>query len=97
MVEKEMVNWLSTLKKKVLDSLDHECNSEHVRILNNMICTRRQLKFEIIRNHSFKIGMNSFVNKFYHINKQIGLDALNLKFGHFKKLMKLQYLKYGKT
>ena len=54
---------------KVLDSIDHECNSEHVRILNNIICTRRQLNFEIVKDQSFKIGMNSFVNKFYHINK----------------------------
>ena len=45
----------------------------------------------------FKIGMNSALNKFYHINKEISLDSLNLAFVHFKKLMKFQYLKYGKT
>ena len=29
--------------------------------------------------------MNSAVNKFYHITKEISLDALNLGFVHFKK------------
>ena len=82
---------------KVLNSLDQECSSEHVRILNNMVCTRRQLRFEIIKDNRFKIGMNSVLNKFYHINKEISLDSLNLAFVHFKKLMKFQYLKYGKT
>ena len=36
------------------------------------------------------------VMKFYLINKEISLDALNLSFVHFKKLMKYQYLKYEK-
>ena len=37
------------------------------------------------------------VNKLYPISKLIGLDALSLKFVHFKKLMKTQFLKNGKT
>ena len=36
-------------------------------------------------------------NKFYHVNRLIGLDKLNLGFIHFKKIMKIQFLKYGKT
>ena len=28
---------------------------------------------------------------------QIGLEAINLSFVHFKKLIKIQFLKYGKT
>ena len=37
-------------------------------------------------------------NRFYHISKQVGLvDLLNLKFAHFKKLMKIQFLKNGNT
>ena len=40
--------------------------------------------------------MNTTGNKLYHINKQIGFDALNLKSVHFKKLKKIQFLKNGK-
>ena len=41
--------------------------------------------------------MNTTANKLYHVNNLIGLDMLNLKFVHFKKLAKLQFLKNGKT
>ena len=40
--------------------------------------------------------MNTTGNKLHHINNQIGLDMLNLKFVHYKKLAKF-HLKYGKT
>ena len=40
--------------------------------------------------------MNVTEDKLYHINKQISLNALGLTFVHFKKLMKMQFLKYGK-
>ena len=66
-------------------------------MLNQLVCSSRQLKFEILRNNAFKIGMNTVSNKFYHVNKLIGLDALNMRFVQFKKLMKTQFLKYGKT
>ena len=41
--------------------------------------------------------MNMTANKFYCINNEIGLDMLNLSFVHFKKLAKIQFLKYGTT
>ena len=53
--------------------------------------------FEIYRRKLLKIGMNTNANKFYHLNKLIGLDKLNYNFGHFKKIMKIQFLKYGTT
>ena len=70
---------------------------EHVTIINQTICTGRQLKFKTLRNNALKIGMNMTANKFYCISDQIGFDLLNLSFVHFKKLMKIQFLKYGKT
>ena len=63
---------------------------EHVTVLTNIIYTRRQTSFEILRNNNGKIGTE------HHTNKQIGLEALNLAFVNFKKLMKIQFLKYGK-
>ena len=41
--------------------------------------------------------MNTISNKFFHISKLISLDLLNISFVHFKKIMKIQFLKYGKT
>ena len=66
-------------------------------LLDQIICGGRQLKFEIVRDFKGKIGMNTTANKFFHISKLIGLDLLNLKFVHFKKIIKIQFLKYGKT
>ena len=80
---------------KVLNSSFVLCTTEHVRILSNIVCPRRQLKFEILRDNAVKIGMNTSSNKLYHLNKLIGYDFLNLGFVHFKKLMKIQFLKFG--
>ena len=43
--------------------------------------------FEIFKSNNHKFEMNTTTNKLYHVNKLIGLDKLNLNFGHFKKLM----------
>ena len=47
--------------------------------------------------HRSKIGRNVLANKFYHLNGLIGLDTLDKGFVHFKKLMKIQFLKNGIT
>ena len=82
---------------KTVNEMFELCTSEHTTLINNVVCTRRQLKFEIIRNNRSKIGMRSLSNKFFHISKQISLDLLNLGFVHFKKLMKIQFLKNVRT
>ena len=68
-----------------------------ITVIDQMILTSRQINFQILRNNRRKIGLNTTANKFYHISNQIGLNRLNFKFVHFKKLAKLQFLKYGKT
>ena len=78
---------------KTLNKIFESCTSEHAALLNNVVCTRRQLKFEVIRSNRSKIGMNSINNKFYHITKLIGLDLINLSFVHFKRMMKIQFKK----
>ena len=82
---------------KTLNEIFESCTSEHAALLNNIICTRRQLKFEVIRSNRSKIGMNAIKNKFYHITRLIGLDLTNLSFVHFKRMMKIQFLKNGTT
>ena len=82
---------------KVMTQIQNVPTTENVRILNQMIFTRRQLFFEVFRSNQSKIGLNASENKFYHINKQIPLNTLNFTFVHCKKLMKMLFLKYGKT
>ena len=82
---------------KTLSEMSNLCTTEHASILTNIVCTTRQINFEIIRNNKRKIGMNTISNKFYQISKLIRLDYLNLTFIHFKKIMKIQFLKNGKT
>ena len=94
---KENTKGRENKQNKILNQLDNYCSTEHVRVLSRVVCMRRQLTFEILRDNSYKIGMNSTVNKLYHINKQISLDSLNKNFVHYKKIMKFQFLKYGKT
>ena len=66
-------------------------------ILNQISTTTRQFNFEIFRDNRKKIGMNTTANKLYCLSGKVGLLALNLKFLQYKKLMKFQFLKYGKT
>ena len=87
----------SILLYKSIHEMQERCTNEHATLLNNIVCTRRQLRFEFIRNNRSKIGMNTFSNKFYHVSNLISLDCLNYKFTHFKKIMKIQFLKNGKT
>ena len=61
-----------------------------------MTVTSRQTMFHIFRNNSTKIGMNTTANKFYQLSGKISLNKLGLSFVNFKKLMKTQFLKYGK-
>ena len=70
---------------------------EIVTVLNKMTSTPRQINFQILRDNNKRIGMNTTANKLYCVSGMVGLMALNLGFVHFKKLMKYQFLKYGKT
>ena len=85
------------LLHKTINQLDFPSSFEDVTILDQTICTSRQLKFKVYQNNSLKIGMNMTANKLHCISDQIRLDSLNLNFVHYKKLAKLQFLKYGKT
>ena len=70
---------------------------EQITVMDQMICTRRQINFEIHRNNTGKIGMNTTANKLYPLNHLIGLNMLNLSYIHYKKLIKIQFLKNGNT
>ena len=64
---------------------------EYVTVVDQTICTSRQLHFQTFRNNNNKIGMNTTANKFYHITNMVGLDMLNTGFVHFKSLPKSSF------
>ena len=72
-------------------------STQLVGIVNQIVCTGRQNYFEFYRTNRTKIGLNAIENKFYHINKQIPLDTMNFTYVYYKKLVKILFLKYGKT
>ena len=82
---------------KVTNEVFETCSTEQALFLNNVIRTRRQTMFEILKSNRSKIGMNALCNKFYHISKQVSLDSLNCKFVQYKKIMKITFMKNGKT
>ena len=82
---------------KVLNNTDGDLSFDQVMVMDQIVCTSRQLRFQILRKFNSKIGMNVPANKFYHINDEIGFDKLNRTFVHYKRLCKYQYLKYGNT
>ena len=82
---------------KIFNEPDLVLRTETLRVFEQSVCFRRQIVFETFRTNNSKIGLKTAANKFYHVNKLIGLDKLNHNIVHFKKLMKIQFLKYGKT
>ena len=84
----------SSVKKTPIQNFN---TANHFGLFEQTVCSRRQISFKLYRNNAYKIGMNTAANKFYHITKMIGLDKLILSFVHYKKIMKTQFLKYGKT
>ena len=95
---KQIALYQSCLKlyKTVNDNL-HGISFEQVTVFEQIWCSTRQLTFEIQRNNTDRIGMNTTSNKFFALSKLISLEMLHLTFVHFKKLAKIQFLKYDKT
>ncbi len=84
------------LHKTVNENLDN-LSFEQITVFDQIICTSRQTNFQISRRNNFKVGMNTTANKLFALSNKISLGMLNLTFVHFKKLAKIQFLKYGNT
>ena len=82
---------------KTLNQDPSDLNFEVITVLDQLVCTSRQLKFKIFRNSNSKIGFNTTANKLFYLNDKIGLELLNLTKVHFKKIAKIQFLKFGNT
>ena len=82
---------------KTLSYCETELSFETISLLDQLICTRRQVNFQIHKECNIKIGLNTTANKFYPLNNRIGLCMLNMSFVPFKRAAKVLFLKYGKT
>ena len=95
---KQIALYQSSLKlHKTLNDNQNDLSFEQITVFDQVRCSTRQTTFEIEQNNTFKIGMNTTANKFCALSKNISLSMVNLNFVHFKKLAKIQFLKYGNT
>ena len=63
---------------KLINVNPESLNFDQVMVMDQVVCTGRQLRFQVLRKYNHKIGMNIMANKFYHINNEISLDMLNI-------------------
>ena len=82
---------------KTINHVDFPQSFEYITVVDQTICTSRQLRFQIFKNNRSKIGLNTTANKLYCITNLVSLEMLNMTFVHFKKLVKIQFKKNGKT
>ena len=82
---------------KLINEHDNKLSFEHVTLMDQIVCTSRQINFQIFKIHNTRVGLNTTANKLFPLNNLIGLDKLNMNFAHYKKLAKIQFLKYGNT
>ena len=92
----QTIKWPSKLYK-VLNEPTFECSMEYVRVVEQIVCPQRQSLFRIFKNNNYRIGLNTTSNKFFYLNDLVMLDSLSYNFLHYKRVMKVQFLKYGKT
>ena len=95
--EQIMYYQMSLKLHKLMNEHNNHLSFEHVTIMDQIVCTSRQINFQTFKKFNTKIGLNTTANKLFPLNNMIGLDSLNLKFTHYKKLAKLQFLKNGNT
>ena len=53
---------------KLLNGHENNLGFEHVTLMEQIICTRRQINFEILNNNNSKIGLNTTANKPYSLS-----------------------------
>ena len=82
---------------KLLNENVDDLDFKQITVLDQMVCSRRQLHFEFYSTNISKIGRNTTANKLYPLSNKINLEMLGHNFVHFKKLAKLLFLKYGNT
>ena len=64
------------------DVIERKLSNEGINSIGLKRAKRKQKTHNgdyFLRDNKFTIGMNSTSNKIYHLSKQIGLDALNLR------------------
>ena len=57
--EQIMYYQMSLKLHKLLNEHDNNLSFEHVTLMDQIVCTSRQINFQILRNNKTKIGMNT--------------------------------------
>ena len=70
---------------KLLNEHENHPSFEHVTVMDQIVCTGRQVNFQILRKFSTKIGLNTTANKLYPLSNLINLDRFNMSNVHYKK------------
>ena len=76
---------LALILHKTLYNCEGVLDFETITLLDQLVCTGRQVHFQIHRQCNGKIGFNTTANKFYPLNNKINLLTLNMNFLRFKK------------
>ena len=65
---------------KLINEHESDLSFEHVTLMDQIVCTRRQINFDIFKNCNGKIGLNATANNLYPLSNMIGLinDTLDL-------------------
>ena len=92
-----MMYQITLLLFKTVNETCHVPSGSFTKLMDQIVCTRRQIMFETHRSNKSKIGMNSLENKLHHVSKLIVMDKLNWSLPRYKRHMKLQFLKFGNT
>ena len=82
---------------KTINHVEFPSTFQDITLVDQTVCTGRQLKFKTFRNNTLKIGLNMSANKLHCVSDLISFDLLNLSFVHYKKMAKIQFLKFGNT
>ena len=59
---------------KILNNDEPDLSFEKIMILDQIVCTSRQINVQFLRNFNTKIGLNTTGNKFYYINSKVSFD-----------------------
>ena len=72
--EQIMLYQMSLKLHKLLNEHDNHLSFEHITLMDQIVCTSRQINFQTFRKCNTKIGLNTTASKLFPLNNMIGLD-----------------------
>ena len=91
-----MVYQMALKLHKLLNENTDDLDFEQITVIDQLVCTKRQLNFELLQNFRSKIGSNTTANKLYPLSKVISLSVLGLDYVHFLVIFSLTLMGHFK-